>query len=304
VVTTAAGVDFGGEEGDMSDPVQAGGSHTLKFSILFGAVLALAAANVYLYLELEDTQAAMAEDNQALVAELSSLRESSVVTSNTQRERLEAIRAELDTARKQAAAAVGSAKQDAEKLAASLETRLATEQRQMATQLSQKVEAVQTDANTRLATVDTRVTGVKTDVEKTRAELEKATSELKRMQGDMGEMSGLIATNKTELGMLRQLGERDYVEFNIRKSKDPIRVGTVALKLRKADTKRSRFDVELYADDRKVDKKDKYINEPVQFYVSDSKLPYEIVVNQVLKDQIIGYLAIPKVKVQRAAGPS
>jgi hypothetical protein len=57
--------------------------------------------------------------------------------------------------------------------------------------------------------------------------------------------------------------------------------------------------VEVWADDKKTEKKDKGINEPVQFYTSKARIPYEIVINQVKKDQIVGYLATPKVTVAR-----
>ena len=66
--------------------------------------------------------------------------------------------------------------------------------------------------------------------------------------------------------------------------------------LRKADPKRSRFTVDVIADDKKVEKKDRTINEPVQFYVSRARQPYELVVNEVRKDRIVGYLAVPKVE--------
>ena len=68
----------------------------------------------------------------------------------------------------------------------------------------------------------------------------------------------------------------------------------MSLKLKKTDTKRHKYSIELLADDRVVEKKDRYVNEPVQFYLSRAKHPYELVVNEVGKDKIVGYLAIPK----------
>ena len=70
------------------------------------------------------------------------------------------------------------------------------------------------------------------------------------------------------------------------------------LALKKSDTKRNRFTVEVMADDKRIEKKDKTANEPVQFYVaSKARQPYEIVVNQIAKDSVSGYLAKPKVTV-------
>jgi hypothetical protein len=110
-------------------------------------------------------------------------------------------------------------------------------------------------------------------------------------------MSGLIATNSKELSALRELGERDYIEFRVGRSKDLQRVGDINIRLKKADVKRNRFSLELVADDKRVEKKDRNINEPVQFYVlSKARQPYEMVVNEVRKDEIVGYLAVPKLK--------
>jgi hypothetical protein len=110
-------------------------------------------------------------------------------------------------------------------------------------------------------------------------------------------MSGLIATNSTELAALRKLGERDYYEFTLPKKSGPQRVGDIQLTLKKADVKRNKFTLDVLADDRRVEKKDKGINEPVQFYMSGTRIPYEVVVNEIRKDQVIGYLSVPKVKI-------
>jgi hypothetical protein len=138
---------------------------------------------------------------------------------------------------------------------------------------------------------------VKSDVASTKSGLERVTADLHRTTGDMGVMSGLIATNSKELAALREIGERDYLEFRIAKAKDLTRVGDVSVRLKKADAKRNRFSMELVADDKRVEKKDRNVNEPVQFYVlSKARQPYELVVNEVRKDEIVGYLAVPKLK--------
>jgi len=76
-------------------------------------------------------------------------------------------------------------------------------------------------------------------------------------------------------------------------------VGDVFIQLKRTDPKRNRFTIEILADDKKVEKKDKTVNEPVQFYTSKARQPYEIVVNEVRKDVIVGYLATPKVQAAR-----
>ncbi|MBZ5625485.1 MAG: TonB family protein [Acidobacteriia bacterium] len=118
-------------------------------------------------------------------------------------------------------------------------------------------------------------------------------SELKRMRGDLGVMSGLIATNGKELAALKARGERNYFEFILGKAKAFLRVGDIALMLIKTDPKKNKYTVDVMADDKLTEKKDKNINEPVQFYTSKAKQPYELVVNQVQKDWIVGYLSTP-----------
>jgi hypothetical protein len=117
---------------------------------------------------------------------------------------------------------------------------------------------------------------------------------LKRVVGDLGVQSGYIATNGRELQALRQLGERNYFDFHIERSGKAQRVGDVSIILRKTDAKRNKYTLEVLAGDKKTEKKEKSINEPVQFYVSKARLPFEIVVNEVQKDYIIGYLSSPK----------
>jgi hypothetical protein len=58
----------------------------------------------------------------------------------------------------------------------------------------------------------------------------------------------------------------------------------------------------IIADDKRVEKKNRTVNEPIQFLLSKSVLPYELVVNDVKKDLIVGYLSVPKV--QQARGSS
>lgn len=171
-------------------------------------------------------------------------------------------------------------------------------------ELTQQFDQIKKENDQKSTQVDETLTGikgdvgnVKTEVVSTRAELSQTIEDLKRMTGDMGVMSGLIATNSTELDALRKLGEKDYFEFKLAKTTAPQRVGDISLALRKADVKRSKFTLDVVADDKRIEKKDKSLNEPVQFYTGGTRLPYEVVVNEIHKDQVIGYLAVPKVKI-------
>jgi hypothetical protein len=112
----------------------------------------------------------------------------------------------------------------------------------------------------------------------------------------MGVMSGLIARNHDDLEDLKRRGDRNYYEFTLQKAKTPQRVGPVQMSLNKSDQKKSKYTVTVLADDKSIEKKDKTAGEPVQFYVKGSArlAPYEIVVFDVGKNQITGYLATPK----------
>jgi chromosome segregation ATPase len=197
------------------------------------------------------------------------------------------------------------AKQDLRKTSANLSAALAKQQ-QDAEQQQQQISGQLTDlqqANTtaaaKLGEISDNVSGVKTDVASTQSELEKTGTDLKHVMGDMGVMSGLIATNSTQLNALKELGDRDYVEFDLKRTGGQQKVGNMQLSLAKADPKHNRFTIQVLADDKTVEKRDRTINEPVQLYLSGSRQPEEIVVNEVKKDEVVGYVSIPKVKVAR-----
>jgi DNA anti-recombination protein RmuC len=164
--------------------------------------------------------------------------------------------------------------------------RLETAQQQTA----QQVTAVQSD----VSSVKTDVGGVKTDLTKTQGDLATAVSQLTSMKGDLSNHASLIARNGTELEVLKHKGDRNYYEFTLTKGqKKP--VGTVSLELKKADMKKSRFTVVVYADDRSYEKKDRNVDEPLQFYSGKDPALYEIVVNTIgSKNTVSGYLSTPK----------
>jgi chromosome segregation ATPase len=157
--------------------------------------------------------------------------------------------------------------------------RLATAQQQTAGQ----VAAVQTD-----------VGGVKTDVAKTQSDLADTNTQMTSMKGDLNGHSTLIARNGEELEILKHKGDRNYYEFTIAKGqKKP--VGTITLELKKVDAKKSKFTLVVYADDKQYEKKDKNLNEPLQFYAGKDPMLFEIVVNSVsAKNTVSGYLSSPK----------
>jgi chromosome segregation ATPase len=174
----------------------------------------------------------------------------------------------------------------AQHLAAASTARLAKAQ----DETNAQVNAVKTD----VSSVKTDVGGVKTDVATTQADLAATKTQMGSMLGDEGKMSGLIATNHDELEILKHRGDRNYYEFTLHKGQQPTLVSTVKLQLKKADQKKSKFTLNVSADDRTIEKKDRNLNEPIQFYSGKSPMLYEIVVNIEDKNQISGYLSAPK----------
>jgi chromosome segregation ATPase len=275
---------------------------TWKTPLVAGALIALVAANVYLYVQLDHTRTDMAKMRDSIMAEVGNLRDASTVSTQSQRQRIETLKEELEGARRQAAMSANQAKTEATARAEALAKRLEVEQARAHQQVTSEISAVKQEANTanqKLAEVNSDVGNVKTQVASTKSELDKTISDLKRVTGDLGVQSGLVATNSGELAALKRLGERNYFEFKLGKTKQAQRVGDITLLLKKADPKRNKYTVEVMADDKRTEKKDKNINEPVQFYTSKAKQPYELVVNKVDKDLIVGYLATPKETLSR-----
>jgi hypothetical protein len=168
-------------------------------------------------------------------------------------------------------------------------------------QTAQQVSAVSSD----LSNVKTDVGGVRTDLGKTQNDVAGALSQLQSMKGDLSDASTLIARNHDELVLLEHKGDRNYYEFTLtRGQKKP--VGTVSLELRKTDQKKNRFTLNIYADDKTYEKKDRNVNEPLQFYSGKDPALFEIVVNAINnKNQVSGYLSSPKsAPVPPTASPS
>ncbi|HEY4977986.1 MAG TPA: hypothetical protein VII25_02355 [Candidatus Acidoferrum sp.] len=172
--------------------------------------------------------------------------------------------------------------------------------------LTEKITESQKESEAKIGAVATDVTGAKKDIEATRTDLEATKSRLDRANGDMGVMSGLIARNKDDLEELKRRGDRNYFEFTLQKAKTPQRVGPVQMSLGKSDQKKSKYTMTVLVDDRAIEKKDKTAGEPVQFYVKGAAKmsPYEIVVFDVGKNQISGYLATPKDTPASAPAPA
>src|SRR5260370_24441996 len=162
--------------------------------------------------------------------------------------------------------------------------------------LSAQLGEVQKASDEKIGAVATEVGGAKKDIEATKTDLEATKGKLERSLGDMNVMSGLIAHSRDDLDELRRRGDRNYHEFTLQRSKNAQRVGPVQMSLSRVDQKKSKYTMTVFVDDRAIEKRDKTSGEPVQFYVKGSSriAPYEIVVFDVGRNQINGYLATPK----------
>ena len=281
-------------------------SSGLLVALVAGALIALIAANIYLYVQIDHLRTDVSKVRESLSTELANLRDSSSVTTASQLRHLETLKADLeasrvkarDDARMLSSQAKAEAQAHADQVARQIQAEEAKVNQQVSSEISEVKSAAST-ANAKIADVSTDVGGVKTQVSATQAELQRTIADLKSARGDLGVQSGLIATNAQELQALKRLGERNYFEFKLGKAKVPQRVGDITLKLKSVDVKKNKYTVEVMADDKLTEKKDRNINEPVQFYTSKARQPCEIVVNQVQKDMIVGYLSTPKVESTR-----
>jgi hypothetical protein len=266
-----------------------------------GLVIALA-GDGYLAMQSNDLQQSIAKVDEGAHTQISKLGEATSARIDEQ-QRLwdDAVAQKVKDVNDSATTAIRRARAEADKKSAELSREIADTHTAVASELSELKDTTSNKFNevsTNVDQVQSNVENVKTTVAATQSQVDGNSADLKRVVGDMGVMSGLIATNSKDLEALRALGDRNYFEFDLSKN-GPQKVGDVTLTLKKSDAKRNRFTVDVLADDRHVEKRDKTINEPVQLYVGGNTQPYEVVVNQVKKDQVSGYLSTPRLKIAR-----
>jgi len=181
----------------------------------------------------------------------------------------------------------GARKQN-KSLSANYDKKLTGLETSMKTELSTKA------SNEDLNKLNGDVQGVKGDLEGTKGSIQMARSEL----------GTLIARNHDEIDQLRRLGQREYFEFTVTRKQGPQRVGEVQIELKDTNTKKNRYTINVLADDRSFEKKDRSVNEPIFFYTGGSRTALELVINKVTKTAATGYLSIPKAAAASASGSS
>ena len=267
-------------------------------AVITGFVL-LAAANFYLLTKVNRVEVSANTFQTGVKSEVAKAQESAALTSGKTRRDLEALRNEIEAALEETTKA---AKAQARNETAWLARNVSRQQREQQEQLLGELRSV--DGKTvqtlqRVDDVSTDVDAVKDEVGEARAQLERTNSTLGQTVEHMGAMNEQIAGHQESIASLRRLSERNRIAFDLSKSKEMLKVGDIQLRLRAADGKRNKYTLEVLADDATVVKKEKNLNEPVQFYISGSSQPYEIVITGISKDRVTGYLATPKAKTAR-----
>jgi len=261
----------------MSDePIQipSEGSSAGKWILLVAAVIYVA-VSVYFLVDMHGTISKLTKDQEASKAQIAQLSKN-----------LDSAEAGTEAVAKQ----VGLTKRELAERAAQLQREQRAAEARLAEEQKLQISAVSGD----IAGVKTDVGGVKTDVASTKADLEATKAKLQSTVGDLGVQSGLIAGTRGDLAILKHKGDRNYFEFTLMKGAKPQPVSTVSLQLKKADQKKGKFTLNVTSDDKTIEKKDRNVAEPIQFYTGRDHMLYELVVWTVDKEKATGYLSTPK----------
>jgi len=249
--------------------------------VLLAAAVIYVAASLYLIYGLKTRIVALEQKQQDMEASQADLTDRLNSTSAAFKQELASATGQTQ----QEIAARTAEFEKAQKVNAAAAARLSAEQRQQGQQLAA--------VNGEVSNVKTDVGSAKTDIQKTQTDLAATNQKLEKAIGDLGLQSGLIAHNASELAELKRKGERNYYDFTLQKgARTP--VSTVSLQLKKVDNKKSRFTLNVIADDRTIEKKDRTVNEPLQFYTGRDHMLYEVVVFNADKNSVTGYLSTPK----------
>jgi hypothetical protein len=255
--------------------------HLLRYVLLAVAMLYVIVSLYFLVdmtsriAKLEDGQKASTEQSAQLLKRLGITEASLKQASQTQ----EQLASKLGSTQKEVVARTSQlSKQQKE-----AEQRLAEETKQQVGAVSGEVAGVKTELG-----------GAKTEIAATKSDLEATKSKLEKTIGDLGVQSGLIAHSRDDIEYLKHRGDRNIFEFSLDKGAGPKPVGTISLQLKKVDGKKGKYSLNVLADDRTIEKKDRTLFEPLQFYTGRDRMLYELVVLTADKKKVTGYLSTPK----------
>jgi DNA repair exonuclease SbcCD ATPase subunit len=263
------------EEEDMADEVQVEQESNAGKWILIVLAVAFVAASGYAHWMTHQTIEKLTQDLGASQAQVHELQN-----------RMQTSEAQQETLAKQA----GMTKKELAQRTAALQA----EQHAAEARLEQEQKAQISQVSGDIAGVKTDVGGVKGDVASTKADLEATKAKLQSTIGDLGVQTGLIAHTAGDLEVLKHKGDRNYYEFTLLRGAKPQPVATVSLQLKKADAKRGKYTLNVTSDDKTIEKKDRNVAEPIQFYSGRDRMLFELVVWTVDKNKATGYLSTPK----------
>jgi predicted nucleic acid-binding Zn-ribbon protein len=290
--------------------------HAKKTAVMFGLALAFLVAIANLYWQFERMRTEMAGLHQTIATEMTKLgglaermpkrNRQAASMAEPSRKILDSLKDELtqELARtKSQVAAAARHADDAISHADQLAEQLGEDRRRGVEGELGQIKEAEATTTAKIDGVTADLVSIKNEVASSRYDLQQTVSELKRVTGDLGVQSDYIATNAKELLALKSLGERNYFDFHVERTGKPQRVGEISITLKKTDPKHNKYTLEVLSGDTRTEKADRSVNEPVQFYVtkarSKGRRAVEIVVNEVRRDYIVGYLSTPRELVAR-----
>jgi hypothetical protein len=261
----------------------ASGPSNMLRNIIIAVAVIYVAASLYLVFDMHSRIGKLEADQKA-AAESAASRNAAIM------KKLGMTEASLEQAAHQFQSKLGQTQKEVANRTSQLAKQQQVSEQRLRAESEQKIGYVASE----VGGVKTDVAGAKTDIAATRSDLEATKAKLQSAIGDLGVQSGLIAHTREELEYLKHRGDRNIFEFTLKKGDHPKPVSTISLALKKVDAKKGKFSMNVVADDRTIEKKDRTVNEPMQFYTGRDRNLYEVVVMSADKNSISGYLSTPK----------
>ena len=273
----------------------AGAKWKVVGAFLFGAVLL---GNILLMSKVRTLEDQAETERKMLRSEIAKLQDNVASNSGTQARQLREMRKDLEETSKTAA---NRARSEAQRQSSRVAKTIAEKQREQQDMLLGQLTGIDSETKNNRDSIET----VKGSVDSVRSTLDENSSKLgetaaalestsNELRGAIDGVGSDVEKHAATIEALRMKGERDVTSFVLAKSRLRTKVQDIQVRLRNADVSKGRYTLEVMADDRTFIQKDRYVNQPVEFYVIGASQPYEIVVTSVKKDQIVGYLATPK----------
>ncbi len=251
----------------------------LRYALLIAAASYVILSSYYIS-ETRSSLASLAVTQKAAIANL--------------QQRQAATEADLKTSNQALAQQLGITERGLQAAYAGTTAELRQNQRVLERHLQDQQNEVIGQVTSQVAEVRGELSGAKREIAATRTDLESTNVKLDRAIGDLTGQSSLIARTREDLEELRHRGDRNYYEFSLSKGEHATQLSTIALQLKKADAKKGKYTLNVIADDRVIEKKDRGVAEPLQFYTGRNRQLYEVVIFTVDKNKVTGYLSTPK----------